>query len=98
MAKGSSKLSGGSSSGGKTSNSNVSALTAWKENSRQLAEAKKEARAAKAIEIQYTDMNGDTYSLYWDGAKYTDKKSQMAQRWSDMSGVYKKKFKKPANW
>lgn len=76
----------------------VSALAAWKENANQLTDAKKEARAAKAAEIQFTDMNGDMVKLYWDGAKYQDKKSKMAQQFSDMKGVFKKKFKKPQNW
>ena len=94
MGRGSSKVGGG----GNITKINVSPLTAMKENAKQLSDAKREAKAAGAAEIQYTDMNGKEYKLYWDGARYQDRKSAMAQKYSNMSGIYKKKFKKPNDW
>ena len=77
---------------------NVSPLTAMREDAKQFNDAKREAQANKAAEIQYTDINGKEHKLYWDGARYQDKKSAMAQRYSGMTGTYKKKFKKPKEW
>ena len=95
MGRGSSKV--GSSKNGAGAKK-VSALTAFKENAKQLNEAKAEAKKRKAAEVHYTDMTGKTYKLYWNGASYGDKKSNMAAQYSEMSGVYKAKFKIPEDW
>ena len=98
MGRGSSKAGGSSGKSAGKAKKQISSLTAFKENAKQLNEAKIEAKKRHAAEVHYTDMTGKTYKLYWNGAAYTDKKSKMAAQYSDMSGIYKAKFKIPEDW
>lgn len=75
-------------------------LQVFKENSNQLTKALEEAKKQNALEMHYTDATGQTYTYYWDGAKFTrDKINQdMAKKYGKKSGVYETSFKKPENW
>lgn len=79
---------------------NPTNLQVFKENSNQLTKALEEAKKQNALEMHYTDATGQTYTYYWDGAKFTrDKINQdMAKKYGKKSGVYEASFKKPANW
>lgn len=86
----------GGSSGLKTEKVNVSPLTVFKENARQLNEALVEGRAKQASVVEFTDATGTKFKRYWNGATYTDRASSLYEK--EFHGVYKKTFKKPSDW
>lgn len=96
MSKGksqSAKQAGGSAKQG------PSALEAFKENARQLNEAKEAAKRADAAEFEFTDMTGKTFHFYWDGVKWGDRPNSMEAMYGrKRKGTFKAKFKAPKAW
>lgn len=76
----------------------VSSLEAFREDARQLNQAIAGANLANAAEIVYHSMTGKTIRKYWDGGRYGDRPSSLAQRYSSKSGVFEATFQEPIEW
>ena len=83
-----------------TAKKQPTALEAFKENSRQMMDAMKEATRQGALEFEYTDMTGKTFHRWWNGAKWEDRKitQDMARRYGKKAGTFKSSFRKPDDW
>lgn len=78
--------------------SGVSALEVYKENARQHNIAKIEGKKRRALIVEYQNVDGGIDTLYWNGATYERRKSNLAISRTEFSGKYSAKFKKPKNW
>ena len=66
-------------------------LQAFRENASQFNAALSEARAQRALIVEYTDVTGQVNRRYWDGARYQDRKA-FAYDKDGFSGTYRAKF------
>lgn len=76
------------------SSSKTSPLEAFRDNARQLNEAKIAATKANASVLEFTDITGHTSKWYSEGTTWRDKPNSMESIYSKKSGTYKAEYKR----
>ena len=74
--------------GKKLRNKGKSVLEIFRDDARQLNEARAEAQRRGAAVLEYTDHTGKKHREYWDGARFTDRPNSMEAKYGRRSGTY----------
>ncbi len=82
---------GGRGASSSKAKSTKSSLEAFRSNARQFNEALQKAKQQRASIVEYTDITGQTFKRYWNGASFVDRESALYEK--ERKGLYKAKYR-----